>query len=102
MIAMAHKTRVKVVIAGDTHHVCPINDLRAVIKAGLSPRQALKCATNKAVELLGFEREIASIETMKVADPIVVEGDTPTVISALSQVTMIIKCSHFEFRPTTG
>ena len=50
---------------------------------GLSPHAVLMCATKTGAEILGREREIGTLETGKLADILVVEGDVLSDISLL-------------------
>jgi imidazolonepropionase-like amidohydrolase len=50
-------------------------ELRRMVDLGLAPLQAIQAATSSASSLLGLEREIGSIETGKLADLILVDGN---------------------------
>ena len=50
-------------------------EIECLVKAGLTPLQALRAATGWAAECLGLERDIGTIEKGKLADFIVVTGD---------------------------
>jgi imidazolonepropionase-like amidohydrolase len=50
-------------------------EIECLVKAGLTPLQALRAATGWAAECLGLERDIGTVEKGKLADLIVVSGD---------------------------
>jgi imidazolonepropionase-like amidohydrolase len=54
-----------------------------VKKAGLTPMEAIVCATKTNSEVLGLENDIGTLEDGKLADIIIVEGDPLSDISVL-------------------
>ena len=50
-------------------------EIACLVKAGLTPLQALRAATGWAAECLGLERDIGTVERGKLADLVVVKGD---------------------------
>jgi imidazolonepropionase-like amidohydrolase len=60
-----------------------------VRKAGLSPMEAIVCATKNNAELLGLEDQLGTLEAGKLADLIVVDGDPLQDISVLRARTNI-------------
>lgn len=65
-----------------------------VKKAGLSPMEAIICATRNNAEVLGLSDEIGTLEAGKLADLIVVDGDPIEDISVLkdkSRITAVYK-----------
>ncbi len=65
-------------------------ELRRMVDFGLSPLQAIQAATSSAASLLGLEREIGSIETGKLADLIVVDGNPLEDIALLEDPNRIV------------
>ena len=65
-------------------------EIRRMVDLGLSPLQAIQAATSTASSLLGLEREIGSIETGKVADLIVVDGNPVEDIALLEDPHRIV------------
>ncbi len=51
------------------------NELAQLVAAGLSPREALESATLAPARLLGWQSEMGSVETGKIADLILLEGN---------------------------
>jgi imidazolonepropionase-like amidohydrolase len=77
-IHRALEAGVKVVAGTDAGgHGHPNNamELEELVKAGVSPMQALRAATGFAAECLGLEHEIGTLEKGKWADLVVVDGD---------------------------
>jgi imidazolonepropionase-like amidohydrolase len=61
--------------AGGHGHPSNAMEIECLVKAGLTPLQALRAATGWAAECLGLERDIGTVEKGKLADLIVVSGD---------------------------
>ena len=59
------------VLPGRSLHV----ELELIAKAGLTPLEAIRCATLSGAELLGRSHDLGSIEKAKIADMIVLEAD---------------------------
>lgn len=51
------------------------NELTQLVAAGLSPREALESATIAPARLLGWDRVMGSVETGKIADLVLLEGN---------------------------
>ncbi len=61
--------------AGGHGHPSNAMEIQSLVKAGLTPLQALRAATGWAAECLGLERDVGTIEKGKLADLVVVAGD---------------------------
>jgi len=61
--------------AGGHGHPSNAMEIECLVKAGLTPLQALRAATGWAAECLGLERDIGTVEKGKFADLVVVAGD---------------------------
>lgn len=59
-------------------------------EAGMSPMEAIRCATVNAADLLGND-QLGSIGVDKLADIIAVNGDPMTDIKAMGKVTFVMK-----------
>jgi imidazolonepropionase-like amidohydrolase len=66
-------------------------ELPAMVKAGLTPIEALQAATIHAAELLRLSNEIGSVEAGKYADIIAVSGDPRKDIDAMDNVVFVMK-----------
>ena len=77
-IARAHQAGVRIAMGTDsgvfTHGRSP-RELSLLVRAGMTPEQALHTATRSAAQLLELDAEIGSVEAGKVADLIVLDGD---------------------------
>jgi imidazolonepropionase-like amidohydrolase len=60
-----------------------------VKKAGLSPMEAIVCATRNNAELLGLEDRLGTLEVSKLADLIVVDGNPLQDMAVLQDKTKI-------------
>ena len=60
------------------------------LKLGMTPMQAILCATKKNAEILKKDKEIGSIEAVKIADIIAVKGDPLKDISELQKVKFVM------------
>jgi imidazolonepropionase-like amidohydrolase len=68
-----------------------------VERAGLSPMDAIVCATRNNATVLGLEGELGTVETGKLADLLVVEGDPLEDISILrdkANITTVLKAGN--------
>jgi imidazolonepropionase-like amidohydrolase len=69
-------------------------EIECLVKAGLTPLQALRAATGWAAECLGLERDIGTVEKGKLADLIVVAGDPlsdVTVLQNPERIALVLK-----------
>jgi imidazolonepropionase-like amidohydrolase len=66
-------------------------ELEALVRYGLSPRQALESATSVAAEILDLQNEIGTIAPGMVADMIAVGGDPLADIAALNSVRLVMQ-----------
>lgn len=60
-------------------------------EAGMTPMQIIRAATSSAAELLGFEKQIGTLEAGKLADIIAVPGDPLQDVTALQRVRFVMK-----------
>jgi imidazolonepropionase-like amidohydrolase len=61
--------------AGGHGHPANAIEIEGLVKAGMTPLQALQAATGWAAECLGWARDIGTVEKGKLADLVVVAGD---------------------------
>ena len=92
--AKAYKAGVKIAFgtdAGVFMHGKNYMEFQYMVEAGMPPMAAIQSATIVAADLLGVKDKLGSIEKGKLADIIAVEGDPLTNISAMKNVTFVMK-----------
>jgi imidazolonepropionase-like amidohydrolase len=80
--------------AGGHDHPANALELACLVRAGMTPLQALKAATGWAAECLGLEGEIGTVEKGKRADLVVVAGDPLADIACLQRpegIALVLK-----------
>ncbi len=66
-------------------------ELIYMVKYGMTPMQAIVAATRNGADLLGIGSDVGTIETGKLADILVVEGDPLADIAQIGQTRVVIK-----------
>lgn len=80
--------------AGGHGHPSNALEIACLVRAGLTPLQALQAATGWAAECIGRERELGTIEKGKLADLIAVDGDPladVTVLQNPERIALVLK-----------
>jgi imidazolonepropionase-like amidohydrolase len=80
--------------AGGHGHPSNALEIECLVKAGLTPLQALQAATGWAAECLGRERDLGTVEKGKLADLIVVAGDPlsdVTILQNPERIALVLK-----------
>jgi imidazolonepropionase-like amidohydrolase len=80
--------------AGGHGHPANAGELDCLVRAGMTPMQALQAATGWAAECLGREADLGTVEPGKLADLVVVNGDPLadiTVLSASDKIRLVLK-----------
>jgi len=67
-------------------HLC----LRAEVKYGLKPWEALQTATILPARAFGYEKDLGSVEAGKLADLAIIDGDPLSDINDLVKVNSVI------------
>ncbi len=87
-----------IVVFGSDAGVYPHGDngkqFSRMVQFGMTPIQALQAATIRAAELLGWEDRVGQIKVGYYADIIAVDEDPLQNISALENVTFVMKSGH--------
>ena len=68
-----------------------LKELELMVKAGLTPQQAIQAGTRNAAQLLGKLHELGTVEAGKLADLLVVDGDPLADISVIHKIELVIK-----------
>jgi len=76
--------------AGGHGHPSNAMEIECLVKAGLTPLQALRAATGWAAECLGLECDIGTVEKGKLADLVVVAGDPLADVKVLQNPERIV------------
>jgi imidazolonepropionase-like amidohydrolase len=66
-------------------------EIEWMVKAGMTPAQAIRAATADAAQLMGWQDRVGTIEAGKFADLIAVEGNPLKDISELQRVRFVMK-----------
>ena len=66
----------------------------ALVRAGMSPLQALQAATINGAELLGMKDELGAVEPGKFADLVAVKGDPLHDITVMEHVSFVMKAGQ--------
>jgi len=91
----ARAAGVKVAIGGDINHGVPSDEMEALVTAGYTPIQAIRAATLAGAELIGIDDAVGSLESGKIADLVVLEGNPLEDIRATSRVVAVMKAGEF-------
>jgi imidazolonepropionase-like amidohydrolase len=80
--------------AGGHGHPKNALEIECLVKAGMTPLEALRAATGWAAECLGREREFGTVEKGKLADLVVVAGDPladVTILQDPDRIALVLK-----------
>ncbi len=69
-------------------------EVQALVRAGLSPAEAIRAATLKPAALLGAARSLGQIKPGFQADLIIVEGDPLANVADLARITTVIRAGE--------
>jgi imidazolonepropionase-like amidohydrolase len=75
-------------------HPANAGELDCLVRAGMTPMQALQAATGWAAECLGQEADLGTVEAGKLADLVAVAGDPLadiTVLRDAKRIALVIK-----------
>jgi imidazolonepropionase-like amidohydrolase len=73
------------------HGPALLEEIVLYVEAGLTPAQALRCATLESARILKRDKEAGTIAPGKLADVVVVRGDPTTDVSALWKIEHVVK-----------
>ena len=91
-IGALHKAGVTIVPGSDTGLVGYglIRELELYVQAGMTPLEAVQCATTVSARAMGLDRDSGTIEVGKRADLILIQGDPLANISDLRKVSQVV------------
>lgn len=101
-IAWAKELGVKVAAGGDGVHGRPTMELRALLKGGFTPLEAIQAYTLRGAEVVQMESDIGTLEPGKFADLIALKGDPLTDIAAIDEVRYVMKAGVEQFPHFAG
>jgi imidazolonepropionase-like amidohydrolase len=91
VIREARERGVRIAVGGDGVHGRPALELRALVKAGFTPLQAMLEATRNGAELAGLSDTVGSLEAGKRADLVAIDGDVTRDVMALEDVRYVMR-----------
>jgi imidazolonepropionase-like amidohydrolase len=68
-----------------------LEELQMMIDLGMPRDAALQCATRVNAEILGLAHQIGTVESGKIADLVVVQGDPLSDLKALEEVVLVVQ-----------
>ncbi|HEY1300597.1 MAG TPA: amidohydrolase family protein [Stellaceae bacterium] len=80
--------------AGGHGHPPNALEIACLVRAGMTPLQALRAATGWAAECIGREHDLGTVEKGKLADLVVVEGDPladVTILQDPARIALVLK-----------
>jgi imidazolonepropionase-like amidohydrolase len=93
MVRRMHKAGVRIAFGTDTGvsaHGDNAGEFVLLVKAGLTPMEAIRAATVNAADHLGLSAELGALAPGKVADIIAVKGDPLADIAAMQSVSFVM------------
>jgi imidazolonepropionase-like amidohydrolase len=91
--------------AGGHGHPPNALEIACLVRAGMTPLQALRAATGRAAECIGRERDLGTLEPGKLADLVVVKGDPladVTILQDPERIGLVIKGGEIAANRLTG
>jgi imidazolonepropionase-like amidohydrolase len=67
-----------------------VRELQMLLRAGMTPMQALQAATRVGAELLGIDEDVGTLEHNKLADVLLVEGNPLADVRALDRIDTVV------------
>jgi imidazolonepropionase-like amidohydrolase len=101
-MGMAIKAGVRIAVGSDFGGYDPrvnFGEFRALVKAGMTPMQAIQAGTRVAAECLRWGDRLGTVEAGKLADLVAVDGDPSKDIAAIERVTFVMSGGRIVRRP---
>ena len=77
----------------------PLDELKLLQAAGLSPLEVIEAATRNAAYVCGHGDELGTLEEGKLADLIVVDGDPLADLDVMDAVLFVVKDGEVALTP---
>jgi imidazolonepropionase-like amidohydrolase len=94
-LGAAYKAGVKIAFGTDTTGYSPhgmnAREFALMVKAGMTPMDAIIAATGSAADLLGDSKDVGSVQPGRYADIIAVQGDPLADVTRLEHVFFVMK-----------
>ena len=93
-IDRAHRAGIRIALGTDNIFAPQTTNWREfelLVKAGLTPMEAILAGTKVAADLLGREKDIGSVEPGKYADLVAIDGDPLADITRMGHATFVMK-----------
>ena len=87
--------------AGDFPHGGAGRELELLVEYGMTPIEAIRAATLRGAELLGWQDRIGALGRGMLADVVAVDGDPKADISAVRRVRFVMKGGQVARSPET-
>ena len=103
-MTMAIKAGVKVAVGSDFGGYDPrinFGEFRSLVKAGMTPMQAIQAGTRVAAECLRWDDRLGTVEAGKLADLVAVPGDPLADLGVLERSTFVMAGGRIVKRPAT-
>lgn len=93
-LSMAHRAGIPIAAGGDLgnryQHGTNARELEFLVRAGLTPLEAVRAATSVAARAIKREHTLGTLEAGKVADILIVEGDPVAEITVLQDPNRLV------------
>jgi imidazolonepropionase-like amidohydrolase len=98
-LKLLHSQGVKIAVGTDTFGkiepgVSTVRELELMVESGLPPSDVIQAATQNAAEHLGLAKDLGTVESGKIADLIIVEGDPLKDISSLHKMKIVVQAGR--------
>lgn len=95
MLAWAYKAGVTVAVGCDTAHARMDVEMSALVDAGWSPVEAVRSLTLNGAKVVRRDADLGSVESGKIADLVVLDGDPLTDCSAVRSVHRVMQSGRW-------
>lgn len=90
LVASLHARGMGLLLGSDARPSLVVDELLALVEAGLSPTDALAAATREAAAFLGLEDELGTVAPGRRADLLLLDGDPREDVGAVARMTGVV------------